>query len=442
MTQADADLRELAAKAVQQAGELGAAAAVSAHATREVEVQWRDGQVEKLLEATSRGLDVELYVDGRYAAVSTSDLRPDAVAAFLCDAVALTRTLQADPFRELPAADLCHAVECDLQVEDPRYGDQSAQQRQAACAAIEAAARAVPGSAAILSVTAQVQDSLHRSWRVTSNGSQAHRRSTAAWYGCEVSAQDPDGRRPEDWCSAGARYASDLPKPDTIGTDAATRTLERIGSRKGQSALQAVVIDPRAAGRLVSYLLGPMAAAALQQKRSFLDGKFGTAVGSRHLDFTDDPFVARGLGSRLHDGEGLAARVLPLFSDGVLRHGFVDTYYGKKLGWVPTTGRMSNLAWKLGDRDRDGLVAAAGDGLLVTGFLGGNSNGTTGDFSLGVQGFAIRGGQVAEPLAEMNLSGNHQELWPRLAGVGNDPYPYSPLRTPALLFDGVQVAGL
>jgi PmbA protein len=40
------------------------------------------------------------------------------------------------------------------------------------------------------------------------------------------------------------------------------------------------------------------------------------------------------------------------------------------------------------------------------------------------------------------VSGNHLELWQRLVAVGNDPYPYSPLATPTLLFEGVQFAGL
>jgi len=52
----------------------------------------------------------------------------------------------------------------------------------------------------------------------------------------------------------------------------------------------------------------------------------------------------------------------------------------------------------------------------VTSFLGGNSNGTTGDFSLGVQGFRIRGGKLAEPVGEMNIAGNHMSCgrssWP------------------------------
>jgi PmbA protein len=202
-----------------------------------------------------------------------------------------------------------------------------------------------------------------------------------------------------------------------------------------------VVVDPRAAGRLVGALFAALGASALQKKRSFLEGRLGQAVGSEWLDVEDDPFVVRGLGSRLWDGEGLAARRFPVFARGALASFYVDTYYGRKLGMAPTTARTSNLAWRPGDADRAGLVGRVGHGLLVTGFLGGNSNATTGDFSLGVQGFRIEGGRVAGPVGEMNVSGNHLDLWRRLAAVGDDPYPWSSLRTPTLVFDGVQVAG-
>jgi PmbA protein len=226
-----------------------------------------------------------------------------------------------------------------------------------------------------------------------------------------------------------------------VGRRAAERALARLGSVKGGSAVMTMAVDARCGGRLVSALLGPTAAAALQQKRSFLEGKLGSAVGSPLLDVADDPLVRRGLGSRLYDGEGMASRRFPLFEGGVLRSYYVDTYYGRKLGIAPTTARSSNLAWRLGPASQQELLRELGEGILVTGFLGGNSNGTTGDFSLGVRGFRVRGGQLAEPVGEMNVSGNHVELWRRLAAVGADPYRYSAMRTPTLVFEGVQFAG-
>ena len=45
------------------------------------------------------------------------------------------------------------------------------------------------------------------------------------------------------------------------------------------------------------------------------------------------------------------------------------------------------------------------------------------------------------PVSEMNLSGNHLEIWKKLLAVGNDPFPYSSMRPPTLEFDGVSDAG-
>jgi PmbA protein len=442
-------MNEVAAQCVQWAQDLGAQeAAASAHRVREVEVQWRDGQLEKIVEATTRGVAVELYVDGRYASVSSSDVRPEALKAFLAEAVAMTRTLAPDPFRSLADPSLYpdwaregRAPSTDLDLVDQHHGELTAVRRRELAGELEAAARSVPGADRILSVTTGVSDDFTESWRVHSNGFAAHRLGTSFWLSAEVSVQDPDGRRPEDGAHAGSRFAAELPTARSVGELAASRTLGRIGAAKPASAVLPMVIEPRAAGRMVSLLLGPASAAALQQKRSFLGDKLGTRIGSRLLHLIDDPLVPRGFGSRLYDGDGIAARPMVLLNDGVLEHLYVDLYYGRKLGMAPTTGRASNLLWRLGDRDCTGLCAEVGDGILVTGFLGGNSNSTTGDFSLGVQGQRIRGGVLAEPLAEANIAGNQLQLWQQLAAVGNDPYAYSTMRTPTLVFEGIQFAG-
>jgi PmbA protein len=435
---------ESAREAVRAARKLGAGeVAVSISRSRQVEVSWRDGRVETVSEATTRGMGIDLYVDGRFSSVSTSDLRPEAVQRLLEDGVALTRTLAPDPFRRLPDPELYQGrAAVDLQLADEGYEALDATTRRQNAQRAEEAARGVPGADRIVSVSVSVGDTSAERVLVTSNGFEGVRRGTDFGIAAEVSARDADGRRPEDWDAASARHLRDLPAPEEIGRGAAARALSRIGATKGASAVVALAVDRRAAGRLVGALFGALSGASLQQKRSFLEGKAGTAVGSEWLDVQDDPLVVRGLGSRLWDGEGIAARRFPVFERGVLRHYYVDTYYGRKLSMLPTTARVSNLAWRHGPEGVEGILRGMGEGMLVTGFLGGNSNSTTGDFSLGVQGFRVRGGARGEPVGEMNVSGNHLELWKHLAAVGNDPYPYSATRTPTLLFDGVQVAGL
>lgn len=441
---AQQDMLAAAHAAVKSALGKGAQeASARTYRVREVEVKWRDGSLEKVHEATTRGLGLTLYVDGRYSNVSTSDLRPEALETFIGDSVTLTRALAKDPFRTLPDPKLYEGqAKVDLLLEDPKYATVTPEQRRAVAKEIEAAARSVKGSDAILSVTSSFSDTLSESWRVASNGFAGSRRDTQFWVSAEVSVKDPDGRKPEDYAFGGARFVGEMPKAAGIGRDAAERALSRLGAKKGESAVLTMAVENRAAGRLPAYLLGPLSGGALQQKRSFLEGKLGQAIASPKVTLVDDPLVPKGFGSRLFDAEGIAAKRMPVLEAGVLRAYYIDTYYGKKLQMAPTTAGPSNVVWSLGEKDQAALLAEMKEGILVTGFLGGNSNGLTGDFSLGVQGFRVRGGKIAEPVGEMNISGNHLELWKKLVAVGSDPYPYSSMKTPTLVFEGVQFAGV
>jgi PmbA protein len=437
-----ADVARLAVEIARKKGAKEVAAA--ANRKREVEVTWRDGKLEKISEATTRGLALQLYVDGRYAQVSTSDLRPEALPPFIENAIALTRALAPDPLRTLPDPALYKGQsEKDLELLDAGYESLTPEERRRQAREMEEAARAkqAGGKGAILSVTSGFADTLSETYRVTSNGFAGTQRDTVYQLYTEVSVKDPDGRRPEDYALAAARHLRDLPAARAVGAEAAERALQRVGAKKSQSAVMSMVVDRRAAGRLAGFFGMALSGQQVQQKRSFLEGKIGTQVGSPLFTVADDPLIVRGLGSRLFDSEGLAARRRPILEGGVLRGFYIDTYYGKKLKQEPTTGRMTNLAWAQGAQDQAKLIAGIKDGVLVTGFLGGNSNSTTGDFSLGVLGFRVRGGKVAEPVGEMNISGNHLELWKHLVAVGNDPYPYSPTRTPSLVFEKVQFAG-
>ena len=92
------DMKEIAHGCVKTALAKGASqAGARAYRVRDVAVQWRDGKLEQINESTTRGVGLQLYVDGRYSAVSTSDLRPDALDVFIADSVAMTRTLVEGP---------------------------------------------------------------------------------------------------------------------------------------------------------------------------------------------------------------------------------------------------------------------------------------------------------------------------------------------------------
>jgi PmbA protein len=196
----------------------------------------------------------------------------------------------------------------------------------------------------------------------------------------------------------------------------------------------------------VGNLLGPVLSAingsSIQQKRSFLIDKLDQKIASDKLTVIDDPFIVGGRGSRLFDSEGLAAKKRSVIEKGVLKTYYIDTYYAKKLETEPTTGSSSNLVFELGDKNLDQLIAAQKKAILVTGFNGGNCNGTTGDFSYGIEGFLIENGEITKPVAEMNITGNMKQLLMDIAETGNDVNENSSLLAPSIVFNNVDFSGI
>lgn len=435
------ELLEQARTAVQMALDVGADDAVAGVSRgRALEFRWRDGKLEKVQEDTSRGLGVSVYVDGRFSRHSTNDLDPARLKVFLEDAVALTRHLEPDPFRKIPDPALYEGrSDLDLDLLDPAVLALEREERIEWCQTLSDMAREHED---VISASSGVMDSHGASARVSSNGFEGSHEAASVWYGAEVTIADGEVKRPEAWRWVGGAYLDELPTPIETGKEALRRVLSRRGAEKIPSLKATMVVDPEAAAPLVGRILGALSAAAIQQKRSFLADSLGKQIASPLLTLVDNPFRKRALGSRLYDGEGIAAQERTVLKDGVLEMFYIDTYYGRKLGWEPNTGSSSNIVFDHGDKDLEGILAEVGDGVYVNSWLGGNADMTTGDYSFGVRGHVIRNGELAEPISEMNVAGNYGDLLHRLSMVGNDPVPWSTFRAPTLVFDDIQFAGL
>jgi len=434
------ELLAQAEAAVSLALDAGADDAVVGVARRRgLEFKWRDGGLEDVKEDATRALGVALYVDGRYSTHQTNDVDPRRLEDFLAEAVALTRHLQPDPYRRIPDPVLYEGrADVDLDLVDPRVVALTRRERTAWCAEMEEHAR---GDDDVVSVTTHVRDASASAARASSNGFRGAETSTMVLTAATVTIREGETRRPEDsWLVAGT-HLEDLPDRAAVGVEALRRVLDRRGARKVSSRRTTMLVHPEAASALVGRILGALSAGAVQQRRSFLAERRGQRIGSPVLGLVDDPLRPRGLASGLYDGEGIAARRRPIVVDGILEDFYVDTYYGRKLGWEPTTGGPSNVVVATGERDLAGLVSDLDDGILVTSWIGGNANLTSGDFSFGLRGHVVRSGALAEPVSEMNVTGSYLDLLDRLAAVGNDPVPWYPCLAPTMLFEDVQFSG-
>jgi PmbA protein len=433
---------ELAKWTIQKARGYGADdVAVDVSRKRDINIEYRGGQLDKLQDATESKLSLDLYVNNRFSSYTTNDMHRDSLDRFLGEAVAMTKYLNEDPYHTLPDPKYYEGRQnIDLNIFDPGYESVASDERIAIARKMESTARAQ--SENVVACTSYYNDTISESIKVHSNGFEGDTMSTSFEIQIEVTVCDDKECRPNDFDSRKVRHFKELPDPEVLSINAVKRAFKKIGQIKLDSGRYDMVVENRARTSLLRALYRAMQGRSLQQKSSFLEGKIGQKIASEKLTIIDDPFVKSGLGSQLYDSQGLTAKRRVMIDKGMLNSYYIGCYYGKKLGLEPNGGSATNLVFDYGDNSLDDLIGQMTKGILVTGFIGGNSNSTTGDFSFGIVGFYVEDGQIVKPVNEMNVSGNMNEFWHKLVATGDDPYVYSSWRRPSMYFKDIQFSGV
>ncbi len=401
--------------------------------------EYRNTQMDKLQQSSENKLTIELFVDGRYGVYATNRLERDDLAAFIRQAIETTRYLAEDPYRSLPDPALYYdGNDEDLDLYDLSYNKFNTAKK---LSLVQNTVNEVYGSdPRIISVSAEFSDAKSVYYIIDSNGFEGKEISTYYNLSASVSLKDSDDARPEAYWYDVAVHQGDLQKKG-IGTKALQKALRKLGQQKVKSGKYAMLVDNMNVGRLLSPLIAAMYGSGLQQKNSFLIDKLNTLIAAKQLTIIDDPHIPRTIGSRLFDDEGIATKKRAIIEKGILKTYFFDTYYAKKMNVQPTIGGPSVLRFELGGKNQEQLIATMKKGILITGFNGGNSNSSTGDFSFGVEGFLIENGRLSTPVSEMNITGNILDLWQNILEIGNDPRHHSAWQTPSILFDNVDFSG-
>lgn len=409
--------------------------------TRNVNIRYREQKPEIIREATTQGLSLEIFIEGKYSSQSTPDLRKKTLKNFILKAIANTNYLEEDPFRYLPDPQYYEGVpEIDLQIMDPAYQGFTAEQRHDLVKNIEKLCIEKGGNK-LISAQAEFSDRFTELYIFSNNGFEGEAEGTR--FGAEVSLtiQDEGDRKPEGFANVSSRILTDFPGPDEIAGMVSRDAYQQLGSKKIKTEKLPVIIQNRNAARVLSGLLAAMNGQNLQQKSSFLLDKKDQLIGNKLLTLIDNPLVIKGLGSRLFDSDGFPCRERTMIDEGILRDYYIDWYYSRKLECEPTTGGPTNLIIPPGERSVEEIMKDLGRGILITGVIGGNSNSTTGDFSLGIFGQLFDHGNVVQPIAEMNIADNHLLFWNKLTEIANDPWKYSSWQLPSMVFKDIVVSG-
>ena len=396
-----------------------------------------NGELDKTSHCLDRSLSIALIVDGKFGSFSTN--RIEDTDGFLDKAIDKVRMLAEDRFRDLPAPERTAKDAIggqELGLCDPDYPDTDADRR------IETALKASIYKSrpeGLVSEEAEYSETLSDSLILDSQGLYCRHTETGFDYGVEMTVEDKDGNKFSGYWWDASVWRNKL-DTSVICHKALERARAQINPRPVKSGKYNMVIDTEVASRVVGPVLSALSAYAVQQNNSFLTGKVGQKVFPEGLTIIDDCRIPGQSGSRLFDSEGVATRTVPIIEKGVVKQYFINTYMAGKMGMAPTleTAVRPRLAgWPRPGLDRQGILEMCGSGILVTGFNGGNSNSSTGDFSYGIEGFAFKDGKILHPVREMLITGNFLTLWNNLTAAGEDARSCMSKLIPTLAFSNV-----
>lgn len=411
--------RESAQSLVERARAAGADAADAVYVGSESQsVQVRLGELEHVDRSEGEEIGLRVFVGSQSASVATSDFSDEALGALVERAVAMAREAPEDPYAGLAAPELLtHGPFPDIDAEDRREVDPLELRRIALAAekaalAVEGVTNSSGGSAGTSTSTMAL---------ATSDGFAGAYRATGFSNSASVIAGEGSSmQRDSAW--HGARHLRDVDAPEVTGTLAGERAVARLNPGKPKPGRYPVLFDPRVAGTLLGHFTGAVTGSSVARKSSFLQEKLGQQIFAKGIQILDDPLRPRGSRSRLFDGEGLPVTLMALVEDGILKTWIADSAAARQLGIKPTGHAVrgasgppgagpSNLYIAAGSRSREELLTAYPEAVLITELIGQGVNGVTGDYSRGAAGFMVRGGEIAEPVAEITIASNLLDMF-------------------------------
>jgi PmbA protein len=408
----------------------------------------RNDKLDRLQQANGSSLYIQLFTEGKYGAYSTNRMEPSEVEKFINNAIDATKYLATDNCRVLPDKSLYYSgEEYDLEQYDSSFHDISPEVK---CdIAFNCAAEIYKKDPSIISVNCEYGDSDDYTYIIDSQGFEGESKQTTFTLSAECSVKGTGDSRPEGWWFESSIYIDKLLR-EGVGLKAFERAASRLNPKKLKSGKYNLVLENTVSSRLISPIISALNGSSIQQNNSFLKGKLGQRVFAEGFTLADNPHQKGAYGSRYFDSEGIATKSMNIIENGIVTNYYINTYNSLKLNLpvtvegpsVPTClysypGRSSDSSILADD-----IIKKCGKGILVTGFNGGNSNSSTGDFSFGVQGFYFENGVILFPIKEMNITGNILSLWNNIAEIGTDPRMSGRWLIPTLAFESVNFSGI
>ncbi len=437
-------------KAVERARRRGASAAEAfAEVRRSASVRVRDGEVEALEDATSKGIGLRVIARGRLGFAYTSEFSPAAVEDLVASALAVAQSASADPRNVLPDKPRERESNGAADLYDPAVAELPSQWLIDASREMERAGKAQPRIVAFDSVGAGI--SVGESVIASSHGFVDAYRGTSAYLYAVPVAGDGNQLQTGYWMDY-RRFLSELEPAESIGRKAAERAARMLGARSVPTQRATVVLDPMMAAEFVYGLASAVNGDLAYKKSTFLAGRLGERVADAGVTVIDDGLYPRGVASAPFDGEGVRSQRTTVIDQGVLAHFLYDTLTARKAR-TRSTGNAArsyaslptvaprNVYLAAGTQKPEEIVRGVKNGLYVTAMLGRGLNVVTGEYSRGANGLWIENGELAYPVQAVTVAGEMIAMMTSIDAIGTDLDFRGPAGAPTLRFSELAIGG-
>ncbi len=391
-------------------------------------LDYRDGRLDTFSERLREGLGVRVLADGAWGFSATSRLndveRAIDEACRLAKAAALAKKEKIELAEIKPVKDF---IESRMGVKPSQIslGEKVSH--------VEELGSLLYEDPAVKSVWVHYEDGSGRKILVTSEGTEIEwdynylfQRATAVGRSGSTVASAGDNIGGVD---TGWEIFETNPNEEVAG-----RILERLRPQfravRPKRGEWPIVLSPKFSALIAHEALGHPAEADLTQK-SALNGMLGQEVAPEFVSMSDG-VMENGFGNDKYDDEGVPVEKVEILKDGILNELLVDRKWAFRLGIEPNGHsraenylnppqiRMRNTFFEPGDWNFEEMIEGIGFGYYLLLPRGGQAQLNTA-FQVGVElGYAIRNGELTEPIKDASITGIAVEAIKRISAVGDD----------------------
>ena len=418
--------------------------------SRGVSITRRLGKDENIQRYEDFDTGLRVFVDNKISSVSTNENSEESLKKVAKKAVEMAKIAPEDEYSLIADEKLLQqfSVQKDIQIDSYDPIEPSIDIIRDRASEVEDIALSIKG------ITNS--DGADSSWGegetllMTSNGFFGSSKKSNHSVSVVVIAEK-NGKMERDYDYSSKVYGEDLKDGKKIGREAAKKTLSRIGAEKPITGQYPVILDPRVSRSIASHFATAINGLSIARKTSFLKDSLNDKIANKYVNLIDDPFLKRGLSSRLFDAEGLGTSKHVLIKDGVLKNWLLDLSSAKQLNMSPTANAkrsisgppapgITNLMLLPGEDTPESFISNISNGFYVTDMIGSSVSMVTGDYSRGASGFWIKNGELSTPITEATIAGNLKEMFMTLKPANDLDFSHS-INCPTILIEGMTIAG-